>query len=133
MAVEFRAIEPGEFDDLRSALGLVFGFDPHAGDGRLKAILPIHRTRCGFEDGRMIGTSAAFELEMTVPGGRVACGGTTIVSVSPTHRRQGILRRMMQAHLDDVREHSEPIAACGQPTVPSTADSDTDAPPSVTR
>ena len=111
MAVEFRAIEPGEFDDLRSALGLVFGFDPHAGDGRLKAILPIHRTRCGFEDGRMVGTSAAFELEMTVPGGRVACGGTTIVSVSPTHRRQGILRRMMQAHLDDVREHSEPIAA----------------------
>ncbi len=111
MAVEVRAIEPDEFEDLRSALGFVFAFEPHTGDGRLQAILPLDRTRCAFEDGRIVGTSAAFELEMTTPGGVVPCAGTTIVSVSPTHRRQGILRAMMKAHLDDVREHNEPIAA----------------------
>jgi predicted acetyltransferase len=111
MAVEFRAIGPDEFDDLRKALGLVFSFDPRPDDDRFRATLPLHRTRCGFDDGRMVSTSAAFELDMTVPGGKVACGGTTIVSVSPTHRRQGILRQMMRAHLDDVREHEEPIAA----------------------
>ena len=48
---------------------------------------------------------------MTIPGGTVPCGGTTIVSVAPTHRRQGLLRAMMRRHLDDVREHEEPIAA----------------------
>jgi predicted acetyltransferase len=111
MSVEFRVIEPDEFEDLRATLGFAFGFDPQADDQRFKAVLPIHRTCCGFEGGRMVSTSAAFELEMTVPGGVVSCGGTTIVSVLPTHRRQGILHRMMRAHLDDVREHDEPIAA----------------------
>ena len=28
MAPEIRAIEPGEFQDMRRAMGLVFGFDP---------------------------------------------------------------------------------------------------------
>jgi predicted acetyltransferase len=48
---------------------------------------------------------------MTVPGGEIACGGTTAVAVSPSHRRLGVLREMMRAHLDDVKEHEEPIAA----------------------
>jgi predicted acetyltransferase len=34
-----------------------------------------------------------------------------MVAVAPTHRRQGLLRTMMRAHLDDVAEHQEPIAA----------------------
>ncbi len=59
----------------------------------------------------MVSTSGAYSLEMTVPGGKVACGGTTAVVVAPTHRRQGVLRQMMRAHLDDVKEHGEPIAA----------------------
>jgi len=111
MAVEFRAIQPDELGELRRTLGLVFGFDPRSEDGRLAATLPIERTRCGFENGRMVSTSGAFELEMTVPGGTVACGGTTIVSVLPTHRRQGVMTGMLLSHLDDVREHEEPIAA----------------------
>jgi len=111
MSVEFRSIEPDEFGDLREAVGLAFGFDFRADDRRLESTLPIHRTCCAFENGRMVGTSAAFELEMTVPGGVMSCGGTTFVSVLPTHRRQGILNRMMRAHLDDVKGHGEPIAA----------------------
>jgi predicted acetyltransferase len=111
MPVEFRAIRADEFEQLRQAAGFAFGFDPHPDDDRFRALIPIDRTLCGFDQGRIVATSGAFELEMTVPGGVVPCGGTTIVSVSPTHRRQGILRRMMKAHLDDVREHDEPIAA----------------------
>ncbi len=111
MGIEFRAIEPDEFDSLRKCLGLAFGAEPNPDDHRLRTCLPLHRTRCGFDDGQMISTSAAFELDMTIPGGIVACGGTTIVSVAPTHRRRGVMSRMMRAHLDDVREHEEPIAA----------------------
>jgi predicted acetyltransferase len=40
----------------------------------------------------------------------MGCGGTTIAAVQPTHRRQGILRRLIDAHLDDVRAREEPIA-----------------------
>lgn len=111
MGVEIRAIEPDEFEAMRRTMGLVFGFDPPEGDGRFLRLLPLDRTRCGFDDGMMISTSGAFNLEMTVPGGQVACGGTTAVAVVPTHRRQGVLREMMRAHLADVKEHGEPIAA----------------------
>ena len=34
-----------------------------------------------------------------------------VVGVLPTHRRQGILGRMMRAQLDDIRERGEPLAA----------------------
>ena len=111
MATEIRAVRPDEFEELRRTMGLVFGFDPPDGNNRVLRLLPLDRTRCGFDNGRMISTSGAYSLEMTVPGSQVACGGTTAVVVAPTHRRQGVLRAMMRAHLDDVKEHGEPIAA----------------------
>jgi predicted acetyltransferase len=111
MAVEIRAIEPDEFEEMRRTMGLLFGFDPPSGNNRVLRLLPLDRTRCGFDGERMISTSGAYGLQMTVPGGQVACGGTTAVAVSPSHRRLGVLRAMMRAHLDDVKEHGEPIAA----------------------
>ena len=111
MVVEIRAIRPDEFEEFRQTMGLVFGFDPPNGNNRVLRLLPLDRTRCGFDGGRMISTSGAYGLQMTVPGGEVACGGTTAVTVSPSHRRRGVLRKMMRAHLDDVKEHGEPIAA----------------------
>jgi predicted acetyltransferase len=41
----------------------------------------------------------------------VPCAGVTVVGVLPSHRRRGLLRRMMDAQLRDVRERGEPIAA----------------------
>lgn len=111
MPLEIRAIEPEEFDDLRRAMGLVFGFDPGEGDSRFKRVLPLDRTRCVFDKGEIVATSGAFTMIMSVPGGEVPCGGTVAVAVLPSHRRQGLLRQMMAAHLEDVREREEPIAA----------------------
>jgi predicted acetyltransferase len=111
MVVDIRAIRPDEFEEFRRTMGLVFGFDPPNGDNRVLRLLPLDRTRCGFDGGTMVSTSGAYSLEMTVPGGKVACGGTTAVVVAPTHRRQGVLRQMMRAHIDDVKDHGEPIAA----------------------
>ena len=48
---------------------------------------------------------------MTVPGGTVRAAGLTVVGVLPTHRRRGILRRMMRAQLDDVHRRGEPVAS----------------------
>jgi predicted acetyltransferase len=60
------------------------------------------RSFCAFDGEVMVGTSGAYSMEMTVPGGSLATAGTTMVSVLPTHRRQGALRLMMAAHLADV-------------------------------
>jgi predicted acetyltransferase len=111
MPLEIRAIEPGEFGEMRRAMGLVFGFDPPQGDSRFERLLPFDRTRCVFDDDQIVATSGAFSHTMTVPGAEVACGGTVAVAVLPTHRRQGLMREMMRAHLEDVRAHEEPIAA----------------------
>jgi predicted acetyltransferase len=110
MAVVFRAIEPDEYPDLVRTMGLAFGFDPPE-DDHFRHLLPLERTVVGFDGPTMVSTAAAFSLDMTVPGGTVPCGGTTVVSVTPSHRRRGLLRGMMRTHLDEVLEREEPIAA----------------------
>jgi predicted acetyltransferase len=110
MAVVFRAIRPDEYPDLIRTMGLAFSFDP-PGDDNFRHSLPLERTVIGFDGPTMVSTSGAFSLDMTVPGGTINCGGTTIVSVVPTHRRRGVLNAMMRAHLDEVRSQDEPIAA----------------------
>jgi predicted acetyltransferase len=49
--------------------------------------------------------------ELTLPGGTtVPASAITAVTVLPTHRRRGILRRMMAADLDASIERGEPLA-----------------------
>src|SRR6478672_7628801 len=77
-------------------------------------IVPLsspERFHGAFEDDRVVGGAGAFPLEMTVPGAVLPTCGTTTVGVLPTHRRQGILRRLMRAQLDDAHERGEPLAA----------------------
>jgi len=71
----------------------------------------IERGMVAEDDGQIVGTLGAFDLDMTVPGGSVPCAGTTWVSVAPSHRRRGVLRRMMSAHLSEAVEHGDVIAA----------------------
>lgn len=112
MDVDVRPITPDELAEFRKLLGLAFGFDPSPDElERFERGLELDRTRAAFDGDEMVGTSGAFSLDLTVPGGFVPCGGTTEVTVKPTHRRRGILRQMMRAHLDDVASRHEPIAA----------------------
>jgi predicted acetyltransferase len=73
--------------------------------------LGLDRMHAALSDGEIVGGAAAFTFDMTVPGGDVPTAGVSVVGVSPTHRRRGILRSLMRAQLDDVRERGEPMAA----------------------
>jgi predicted acetyltransferase len=67
--------------------------------------------QAAFADGRVVGGSAMISFEVTVPGERqVPLGGVTSTAVIATHRRQGLLRRMMRAMFDEARERGEPLA-----------------------
>ena len=95
-----------------------FGFDLPEDESDKKALLERigkifepERARCAFEDGRIIGTLGVFSFTMTVPGGTIPVAGTTQVSVQATHRRRGVLSRMMRAHLDEARERGDAAAA----------------------
>lgn len=68
--------------------------------------------RCfGFTAGdRWVATCGAFSRVMTTPGGSVPVGAVTIVTVAPTHRRQGLLSAMMRHQLADLQHRKEPVA-----------------------
>jgi predicted acetyltransferase len=73
--------------------------------------LGLDRMHAALSNGEIVGGAAAFTFNMTVPGGDVPTAGVSVVGVYPTHRRRGILRALMRAQLDDVRERGEPMAA----------------------
>jgi predicted acetyltransferase len=61
--------------------------------------------------GRIVGTGAVLTRDLTVPGADVPAAHVTAVAVASTHRRRGLLTRIMTAQLEAVRDNRvEPIA-----------------------
>ena len=101
-----------EFIPAIGAIGHYFGWQPTAEDAeRFSRILPFDRMHAVFDDGRIVAGAGAYPLELTLPTGPVPCAGVTVVGVLPSHRRRGLLRRMMDSQLQDIRERGEPVAA----------------------
>jgi predicted acetyltransferase len=113
MAIRVRTVRnPEELALAMAGIGHYFGWMPTPEQTEsFMAYLPLDRMHAAFDDGTIIGGAGVYPFEMTVPGGPMTCAGVTIVGVHPTHRRRGILRKMMTAQLADVRERGEPIAA----------------------
>jgi predicted acetyltransferase len=60
---------------------------------------------------RLVGTTGAYSLRMTVPGTVRPAAGVTAVSVLPSHRRRGVLRSLMCRQLADLAaDGREPFA-----------------------
>jgi predicted acetyltransferase len=76
-----------------------------------RKVIELDRTLAAFEGDRIVGTAGSYSYELTVPGpGQLRAAGVTAVGVLPTHRRRGILTRLMAAQLDDVAARGEPLA-----------------------
>ena len=56
-----------------------------------------------FDGDRVVGTLRSFTTDLTVPGGQVSCAALTNVTVTGTHRRRGLLTRMITRDLADSR------------------------------
>jgi predicted acetyltransferase len=58
-----------------------------------------------------VGNAGVYTRNLTLPGGvSVPAAHVTMVGVSPTYRRQGVLTRLMAQQLRDVRAAGEPVA-----------------------
>ncbi len=92
--------------------GRAFGFTYAAEDmERARHFVDLTRFRIAVEQGVVVGVAGSFALDLTVPGGAaVPMGGVTWVSVAATHRRQGLLRRLMGSIHDDIEARGEPCA-----------------------
>lgn len=111
--MELRAIEDHEVEAWVEACARTFGGDAESdreAAARHRALVALDRTFAAFDRGRLVATAAGFDLHLSVPGGAVPMSGLTMVSVSPTHRRRGILRALIAAHLAAARDHSDPVS-----------------------
>jgi len=113
MAYRVRTVRDN--DEFRQALGAIghyFGWEPTGDDAtRFGKLLPLDRTHVVTDGESIVAAAGAFPFELTLPAGPAHCAGVTVVGVLPSHRRRGLLRRMMETQLRDVRERGEPIAA----------------------
>jgi len=111
VGVTIRPIEESEYGLFSRCLARTFGFDHNEEvSARFRSLLDLQRTVVAFDGSDLIGTCAAFSYHVTVPGGAVPMGGTTVVTVQPTHRRRGVLRAMMAEHLEEIAGRGEPLA-----------------------
>lgn len=113
MSIEIRGVEPAELRELGQLDATLFGYAVPE-DAPWTDLLEVERVLCAFEDGRMVGSSAALSLELTLPGGaRVPMAGVTWVGVLMTHRRRGIMRRLVTELLARMEDTGEPVAGLG--------------------
>jgi predicted acetyltransferase len=99
-------LRPAQTDELRARW-----------DAHWRPHLEVDRTWAVAERGRFVGNANVFSRTVTLPAapGR-PCAAVPVAAISgvgvhPTHRRQGLLRRLMAAMLDDARRRGEAVAA----------------------
>lgn len=75
-----------------------------------RAELVTARTLAAVDGERFVGTLRSFPTSLTVPGGSVAASALSAVTVTATHRRRGLLTRMITADLRAAVERGEVVA-----------------------
>jgi predicted acetyltransferase len=114
MPIEIRPITADEVPAFRQTISRAFGDDPSEDDDadeRFLAFFDLERTYVPFDGDTMVGASASFTFDVSLPGGTATpMGGLTVVAVKPTHRRRGILTGMIGAHFDDCAARGEVVS-----------------------
>jgi predicted acetyltransferase len=110
MSITIRTIKDAELPAYLEALTTTFL--TRIDIARLSEELGRHwdlpRAWAAFDGDRVCGTFRTWASELTVPGGqRLAASAVTAVTVLPTHRRQGLLRRMAAAEHAAARRRGE--------------------------
>ncbi len=113
MALRVRPVRtPEEYQAALAVIGHYFGGAWTSEDAaRFRRLLPLERMFAAFEGSAIVGGAGSFPFELSVPGAQLPCAGVTVVGVLPTHRRRGILDRMMRAQLAAMGDLGEPLAA----------------------
>jgi predicted acetyltransferase len=111
MPTTIRPITADELPAWFEAFGTAFyiwASDPHAAAASRGPHMDLDRSLAAFEDDRIVGTYRSFPTRLTVPGGaRLGVGAVSAVSTRPTHRRQGILTRLITRDLWASAERGE--------------------------
>jgi predicted acetyltransferase len=115
--LELRPIESAEIPAFVQAVETAFGSVPTEDDLAFwGSLTEPDKTLAVLDGGRMVATAAWNSYELTLPAGPgspfpvVPAPGVTAVGVHPTHRRRGLLTRMMNRQLADLRHRGHFLA-----------------------
>jgi predicted acetyltransferase len=76
-----------------------------------RSVFEPERSLAVFDGDAVVATTGIFSRDLSIPGAVVPAAHVTMVSVLATHRRRGLLNRMMRRQLRDVADAGrEPIA-----------------------
>ncbi|GLW49793.1 UPF0256 protein [Streptomyces sp. NBRC 14336] len=112
--IDVRPITEPEFADWHRAMNIGFLREPTLTEEQLAAreawFVP-GRVLGAFDGGRCVATFRSFDQQVTAVGGAaVPADAVTNVTVSPTHRRRGLLSRMMSHDLAAAKERGDVVA-----------------------
>ncbi|MER7170852.1 GNAT family N-acetyltransferase [Streptomyces mesophilus] len=112
--VEIRSLADADVADWSRALNTGFLRSPALTEEQVtdrRSSIDLARTLGAFDQGRCVATFRSFTQQLTAVGGaEVAADAVTNVTVSPTHRRRGLLSRMMAKDLDAAKERGDVVA-----------------------
>ena len=112
MSAEIRTLTEFEIDPWIRAVRL--GFLQSSTDADVEALRPeitTDRALGAFDGDRVVGTLRSLTTDLVVPGGaRVVTSALTNVTVSPTHRRRGLLTAMITRDLNESKQRGEVLS-----------------------
>ncbi|MEU5616492.1 GNAT family N-acetyltransferase [Streptomyces sp. NPDC047802] len=117
MSLDPRLVTAAEYPDWLRAVGTGFLRASAAVPGEEEVAVRLAHTDLArvqgvFNAGRCVATFRSFAQELTVVGGaKVRADAVTAVTVTPTHRRRGLLSRMMATDLAAAKERGDVVAS----------------------
>lgn len=112
MTIEIAPVAPAQHAELTYPLRVAFGFQLDAARvARIQRLPELFQRFGAFDRGAVVGSAGVYRFTMTTPGGSIPTAGLTMVGVLPTHRRRGILTRLMRRHLDEARAAGFAVSA----------------------
>lgn len=114
MAIDVRVISESDFPAWLRALNTGFLRSPAVSEDDVadrRAYMDANRMRGAFDEGRCVATYRTFPQELTAPGGaRLPANALSNVTVSATHRRRGLLSRMIEGDLAEAKERGDVVS-----------------------
>ncbi|MFV2104139.1 GNAT family N-acetyltransferase [Micromonospora sp. LOL_024] len=101
-----------EYDEIGRFVGTLFhhGVDPETHETE-RAVFEPDRALLVRDRAELVASAAAYTRELGVPGGALPAAHVTLVGVTPTQRRRGLLTAMMHRQLREIHDgRREPIA-----------------------
>jgi predicted acetyltransferase len=108
--LELRQVTAAEFAEWVRVEARAYGNRLNADPERLRPHFDLDRSIAVLDGGQIVGGAHSHRQKISIPGGESAIAGVANIAVQPTHRRQGIMTRMMRHQLKDIYERGEALA-----------------------